>query len=342
MTSPIHGRDSERFARFMRLANDPNDYATLQPNLSYFDTPEATIAYRDVFGSALVIADPLAASKDASREALGDFLGAHPGAMFVNITPATAHLLAQHSPGRHRFVPFGTEWVLDCAQVLKNMPKKARGALKKARRASWRVEELDWSSMGRGVRERVLEIDTTFLKNSTAGHEIPLLARHMMHAPEPSVRFFAMFHTPRGASEEIFGFFTLDPWRRGGKAHGVQLHQIRMLRTPIWGVYLSVVATLCEQLLAEGCPRLSLGACALHLCEQPDDFPRFMGSQALLSLAAKHADRVHSLTNLTQMKLAFPGTPIRRYLCAPSSLPIKAILAILWAAGVVRWPRGAP
>ena len=151
-----------------------------------------------------------------------------------------------------------------------------------------------------------------------------------------------MYHRDRGAPERLFGFFTLDPYRRRGELVGGQLHQIRFEPTRIWGVYYTVVAWAAEWLRERGLAHLALGACVLDEVERREGLPRFWGAELLGQLAHDHLDRFHSMTRLTQMKLTFPGRSIRRFLAGPARLPLAPLVRLMAAARLIVWPWEAP
>lgn len=313
---------------FMRWADDPNAYATLQRDMRYFERGEAYLAYRQALSAPVVVNDPIGAP-DALSGLISAFSAAHPRATYVNLSPAGAAALAEH--GRPMsFVCTGTEHVLELGAGSNALPAPVRGALKKAKRAELVFEERALDTLPAPDHQRLAAINEGFLRRSQAGRELPLIARGMCFEPEPGVRFFTL--RERG---ELLGFFTLDPWRAGGELIGYQLNQIRFAPTRVWGVYLGVVARLLDQLEAEGLKALALGGCAFHDVDHAHALPTSPLYEALTRRAAQHADRLHAMSTLTQLKLTFAGRSIHRFLASPHRVPLMPVLRLLRASHIL-------
>jgi lysylphosphatidylglycerol synthetase-like protein (DUF2156 family) len=313
---------------FMRWADDPNAYATLQHDMRWFERGEAYLAYRQALGAPVVVNDPIGAPA-ALPGLISAFSAAHPRATYVNLSPEGAALLAGHVRDLS-FVCTGTEHVLELSGVARALPTPVRGALKKALRGELVFEERALDALSSSEHQRLLAINDDFLRRSQAGRELPLIARGMSFEPEPGVRFFTL--RERG---ELLGFFTLDPWRADGALIGYQLNQIRFAPTRIWGVYLSVAARLSAQLEAEGLKALALGGCAFHGIDHAHALPTSPLYEALTRRAARHADSLHAMSTLTQLKLLFPGRPIHRFLASPHHIPLMPVLRLLRAAHIL-------
>jgi lysylphosphatidylglycerol synthetase-like protein (DUF2156 family) len=333
----MHNRTRrERYELLRRHSDDPNAYAALQPDLDYFDGAGGFVAYRRALGAPVVLGDPVAAPGHL-RELLGAFVAQEPAATFVNITEPLGHLLDEVGAGRYRFVPFASEKLVDVEVAAETMAKPVRGAMKKGRRGGLRLEEVDLDALSASRRRRVAAIDARFLARSTAGRELDFIARALELRSEPGVRAFLMHHSDRG-DERLFGVCTLDPFFSGGRLVGAQLHQIRFDRTRIWGVYLCVAQRLAALLADEGLDFLSLGGCAFHRAGEPHRLPAAPLYEAARMLASERADRFHSMSNFTAMKLLFPGPTIRRYIAGPSTNPLLPLLRFLRASRIIWWP----
>lgn len=320
-----------QLAIFERWADDPNAYATLQPELRYFTRGDGYIAYREALGAPVVINDPIGAP-DALPALVRAFVAERPRAMFVNLSNSGAALVAAHSPQPLRFVCTGTEHVIELPAA---PPRAAASALRKARRGGLEIMERT-GALEAGERAVLEGINAQFLRRSQAGRELPFIARGMCFDAEPGVRLFALYE--RGAP---LGFFTLDPWRAQGRLIGAQLNQIRFGPTRLWGVYLAVVAALLPMLEAEGLEGLALGGCAFHDVDHPHALPGSAVYEGVARRAASHADRLHAMSNLTKVKLTFSGRSIHRFLAAPHRLPLLPIARLLVAARIIdplrRW-----
>lgn len=333
--------DAATYARFCALADDPNAYATLQPQLVREDVAGGFVAYAPALGRAVVSNDPIVAP--ARRvEAFATLLERHPRAVYVNLSAPGAQAMAEAARRAGRpvsLIPYGTEHVLDTERVACEAPAKpVRGALKQARRAGLRLDEVRLSALDDAQLTTLRAINDDFLARSQAGHELPLVARKLLWCDEPGVRVFLMVHSDRGP-ERLFGLCTLDPWWSGGALVGYQLHQIRFAPTRVWGVYLSVVHMLASRLYEEGIGRLALGGCVFHGgVPSPALLPCGPAHRAALGLAARLVDRVHGMSGFTRMKLLFPGEGVGRYLACEDSLPLAPLLCVLRASRALLWP----
>ena len=339
----IGGVERRRYEAFRRWSDDPNGYATLQPGLAYQEQRGGGgdgggyLAWRPALGSAVALNDPVAQpGRDVTLAC--DLMTQHPGAAFVNITEGFGQRLVAATQRRLLFAPIGTERILDLDRPGLRDRKEVRGARKKARKAGWRFEEARFARLDEATRRRLAQINDGFLRRSQAGRELPFIARLMVLDEEPDVRLFLMYHGDRGRPEQLFGFFTLDPWFRDDRLVGAQLNQVRFEPTRIWGVYLSIVHDLIDLLRAEGLEHLALGACALHEIELPHGLPSSLTHQLSLRGAQRLADRFHSMSNFTHMKLLFPGRSIRRFIAAPQRNPLVPLLRLLRAAHILALP----
>ena len=221
-----HYDSAHRLACLRQYGDDPNVYATQQPELSYFECEGGYIAYRVALGGPVVLNDPVC---DAAvyHALVGAFVERFPGATYINITSDFGHALSSFSPA-HRFTPYGTEHILD-VQATTQWPKAVMGALKKAGKANLRFEPLSWSNASLVARLRA--INQGFLERSSAGKELPFVARGLLFKPEPGVRVFALYQ-----GDVCFGVMTLDPWYDAGQLVGYQLNQVRFEQTKLWRI----------------------------------------------------------------------------------------------------------
>ncbi|WP_400193196.1 phosphatidylglycerol lysyltransferase domain-containing protein [Hymenobacter sp. B81] len=319
---------ADRFARLRQCASDPNAYAALQPGLRYFDHPAGFVAYRRTLAGNVVLGDPVAEPAQASV-LLSAFLQAHPGSVFGYLSETGAAALAQASGRRMRFVRIGTERCLDLTQPL-SFSASTQGALKKARKARLQVTERNLSELGAADLAQLRAINAEFIRLSPSKKEIGFISRLLQLAPEPDVRFFVI-----EAAATPIGFCVLDPWYEGAQLKGYQLHQFRLLPTKIWGVFLSVVALLAEQLRAEGYRCLSLGGCIGPISPGEQALPVSGVYDYCRDLTFRLIDRYHPLTNLSKNKFEFAGTDLNRYLAAPHRLPLIPLARLARANNIL-------
>ncbi|RAK70233.1 phosphatidylglycerol lysyltransferase domain-containing protein [Hymenobacter edaphi] len=317
-----------RFETLRRCAADPNAYAALQPGLQYFDHPAGFVAYRRALAGPVVLGDPVAAPADLPA-LLTAFLRAHPRSVFGYLSEAGAAALAQASRRRMRFVRIGVERCLELTGEAAFSPA-ILGALKKARKAGLRVVERDLTALTPAELAPLRAINAQFISLSPAKKEIGFISRALQLAPEPDVRFFVL-----EAGGQPIGFCVLDPWYEGARLKGYQLHQFRLLPTKIWGVFLSAVAMLAEQLRAEGYQVLSLGGCIGAACAGAQPLPASAVYDYCRDTTFRLIDRYHPLTNLSRNKFEFAGPDLPRYLAAPHRLPLLPLLRLARANNIL-------
>jgi hypothetical protein len=195
----------------------------------------------------VVLSDPIA-DPDRVGEMLAAFLKKHPKSVFSYLSESGAAALARVTQHPMRFVRIGVERCVDLTNETPFSPP-IQGALKKARKARLQLVERDLSKTPAEVLAQFHQINERFISLSPSNKEIGFISRTMRFAQEPDVRFLAI---QAGPEARPIGFLVLDPWYEAGKLKGYQLHQFRLGPTKIWGVFLSVVAMLVEQLQAEG------------------------------------------------------------------------------------------
>ena len=316
---------SHRLACLQQYGDDPNVYATLQPNLSYFECEVGYIAYRMAFGGPVVLNDPVCDGA-VYHELISAFARRFPRAIYLNITSDFGRMLSEVS-STHRFTPYGTEHILD-TQTTGPWPKTVMGALKKAQKAQLRFEPLRWSDAA--LVAHLQKINQAFLERSSAGKELPFVARGLVFEREAGVRVFALCQ-----GDVCFGVMTLDPWYRAGQLVGYQLNQVRFSQTKLWGVYYSLVAMLCEQLAREGVAYLSLGACLFHRIYEPYALPTHPLVSVMAQPLSSLAEQILGLSNITKMKLQFDGHQQRRFVAVSRLIPIVDVLRLLRAGRVI-------
>jgi lysylphosphatidylglycerol synthetase-like protein (DUF2156 family) len=305
-------------------SDDPNVLAVLQPRLDYVDTPAGFVAGRRALGRFVALNDPVGPSSDWPA-ILAAALEAHPRAVFMNLSEAGA--LALHALGRgYRFCPFGAERFLPLPPVAETFapPKKVAGALKKARKAGFALQEASLATGPEPLRARVTGLNLAFLAVTPSHKEITFICRPVeLLADHPEARLFLLHQgrspeasraTANDDPASVFGFVVADPWYRAGTIDGYQINAIRFGPTKIWNVYAVVVWELAERFRAEGHRRLSLGGCAFHRCADPSAVPHDLKMLRRLELVKKYGDRFYQLSNFTAQKLDLPGDDVRRFM----------------------------
>ncbi|MFP2926807.1 phosphatidylglycerol lysyltransferase domain-containing protein [Pyxidicoccus sp. 3LG] len=306
---------------------DPISYSTLQSGLAYFETSFGYIAYQRALGFDLTLGPPVCASGDRA-ELLQRFLRAGRRPLFFYVQREVAMLAAALGGPRYRVSGMGVDKVLSLDAPMSSRSAKVDGALKKAVRGGFDVEEVRPSELDSEARARVDAITRAYLRRSSVPVEMRFINRPLTLEDDGLARMFLL---RQGADGRVFGYAVLDPYFEGGRAHGYLLNLIRFEPTRLWGVYYSLVATLAARLREEGVPQLSLGFCPLYGVDTE-------GCSPLLSRQVRWMERrfagVDYLARLREMKDAFPGGTPQRYFVTPSPWAVSALLAFLRATGV--------
>ncbi|QIX61775.1 DUF2156 domain-containing protein [Hymenobacter sp. BT18] len=311
-----------RFETLRRCASDPNAYAALQPGLQYFDHPLGFVAYRRTLAGNVVLGDPIATPHERP-DLLAAYLRTYPKSIFSYLSEDGAAALFQVSR-RMQFVRIGTERCLDLTAPLA-FSTATSGALKKARKARLTLVERNLATLDAAELVQLQAINQVFIQHSPAQREISFISRLLQLAPEPDVRFFLI---QAGPQQQPLGFCVLDPWYEQAQLKGYQLHQFRLLPTKIWGVYLSVVALLAEQLQTEGYQCFSLGGCIGPTAATGQQLPVSTVYDYCRDVTFRLIDRYHPLTNLSKSKGEFAGADLNRYLAAPHRLPLLPLVRL--------------
>ncbi|MCK5686419.1 DUF2156 domain-containing protein [bacterium] len=322
----------KKYELITKYSYDPNAYALLQNDMNYFVEQNGFIGYRELKNNPVVLDDPIVASENL-ESLVRSFYSKEPNAIYVNISQEFASKLYGYDLG-YRFCPYGTENVLDLDPALLD-GKKVKSALKKAKKATLSIEEVDFDDLDQQRLDLMKTINMEFLENTPSKKEITFISRAVEFRNQPGVRFFALKHVDKG-EEKCFGFIVLDPFFKNGQKVGYQLNAIRFRRTKIWGVYYSIVGILVEKLMKENYKKLSLGGLALDMFETPSPFPHDSKMVNRIISLGKKADNYYVVSNFTDMKLEFAGERIRRYIAIPEKESVsRSIFRFLRVSGIL-------
>ncbi len=327
MDGAQHAREGEgRLALVRAHGRDPISYSTLQPGLSYFDCSYGYVAYRSALGFDLTLGPPVCAAED--RPALLErFLRARRRPIFFYLQAEDARAAAQLAGARFHSSGMGVDKVLLLREGTP-VQERVRGALKKADRAGLRLEEVRPGTLGPAERARLAEITADYLRRSSVPVEMRFLNRPLAQDDAGGARTFLLRQGRDGAA---FGYAVLDPYFDGGAPRGYLLNLIRFEKTRLWGVYYSAVARLAELLRGEGIGELSLGFCPLV---EVDTRPGSPWLTAQLGWMERRLSGIDYLARLKELKDAFAGATVQRYLLSPTRLAAPALLVLLRACGV--------
>jgi lysylphosphatidylglycerol synthetase-like protein (DUF2156 family) len=285
------------------------------------------VAYRRAHGFALTLGPPLCARSDRA-DLIQRFLALHRRPLFFYVPRDVASQVTALGGRRFHACGMGIDKVLPLDGALEAPGRRVEGALRKAARAGFSVEEVSPGALPQRDRGRVSSITAGFLSRSAVPVEMQFLNRPMSWVDDGLARTFLL---RQGAQGRVFGYAALDPYFSGGQVAGYLLNLLRCEPTRLWGVYYATVATLAARLRAEGVRQLSLGLCPLTNVET-EARSSTLGAQ--VRWMERRFSAVAYLARLRELKDAFGGHTAQRWFVTPSRWAPATLLAVVRACGV--------
>jgi lysylphosphatidylglycerol synthetase-like protein (DUF2156 family) len=289
--------------------------SVLQQGMECFKTSYGAWFYRKVHGLEVTLGGPLCAKQDR-HELTRRFLS-------VAKKPVLCYLKQDFLSelGGLFTVGMGVDRVVSLPELLANPGKELKGALKKAEKASLRVEEC----RGEWPVEALQRINQSYLKHAECKVEMSFLNCPMHYQRDRLRRLFLLSQQKEG----LFGFAVLNPIYQQGVVTSYLLDILRFAPTRLWGVWYSVIYRLAQQLHQESYG-MNLGFCPLYKLEpgnsrrlnwQVRQLERFLGEAQYLKL-------------LRTRKSQIQGKDEPRYLATFSTMAFWSFLGIVEASGV--------
>jgi len=262
----------------------------------------------------------------ADRDAMiARMLRASPRPMVFYVREPMAARLAEAGL---RTAAMGVDRVLDVDALLGAPPKPVRGALRKADKAGFSVEEVGFAEVDRA---RLEAISRTYLANAEVEREIAFLNRPMSYEDDGMRRLFVLRHSGVGGERPIFGFAVLNPIFREGRVEAYLLDLLRLEPTKQWGVWLATVHALASRLRAEDVG-LSVGFCPLHGLRHPPGASRALRWQ--LDRMEAWLSSAQYLRRLYELKAMLPGRWEPRAMAGCSRSALRTLYVFMEASGV--------
>lgn len=311
-----------RIALLRAFGDDPISYSTLQPGMRYLETSFGYVAYRSVRGADITLGPPICAPDDRAV-LLRRFMDATKNPILCYVREDVATVAATVDP-RLRAGGMGVDWHPDL-ELLERSPSRAvASAVRKARRGGFAMHELAFDAQ---TLSRVREITRVYLSRSQVAQEMTFLNRPMGWSADGLARAFSL-HTTHG----LTGYVVLNPYFSAGAPIGFLLDIVRFEPTPLWGLYLAVVAELARRLRAEGMA-LSLGFCPLwRIPVAPSAASRLLDGQ--VRWLARRMDDVQYFRRLRAMKAEFAGRAVPRFFLCRSVMAAVPVMALVRACGL--------
>jgi lysylphosphatidylglycerol synthetase-like protein (DUF2156 family) len=186
--------------------------ATFQPELEHFGDDRGFLAYKKVWGTTLVLCDPIA-PRENIEGLISRFLKEHPDAGFWYLSRPIAQILASRGFYVNAMGP--DTWIdLPTYDFAGAKKKPLREAVNRMVKRGFITRECSLAEVG---IDNVKAVSEAWRRTRSAREqEVAFLNRPLVLAEEPDVRRFFTFN--RDGNLVAFGFF--DPVYEGGKVVG--------------------------------------------------------------------------------------------------------------------------
>ncbi len=300
----------------------------VQPLLSHFGDADGFIAFRTRWNQTIALGDPVCDS-NRLESLLVDFIAQHHRPSFVQISSATAKVLAEHN---YRINEIGIDTTIELADYdFKGKHKEwLRYADNWTRRRGFEVRECTFSEVSDTDVEAISE---AWRKTRTVKRkEVRFLNRPIVLEEEPHVRKFFLFD-PDG---KVIAFVFLDPLFRDGKINGyVTSIKRRLPDSPIYSEQ-AIMKSIIETLKGEGVSYLKLG---LSPCAwiQPSGYSEIRWLRWLFQRSFNSPlvnRRAYNMLGHANYKRRFRASEEKVYLASPAGLHPRRIPALIAMCGI--------
>ena len=301
---------------------------TFQAGLEHFGDERGFIAYKKVWGTALVLSDPLAPKQNHS-DLIGRFLQENRDAAFWQVSRPVAELLASLG----FFVnELGPETRIDLATYTFEGGGKRhlRNATNRMVKQGYNTRESSVSSVGANKVQAVS--DAWRQSRQIRNREVCFLTRPLVIDAEPDTRAFFTFD-PHG---ELAAFGIFDPVYESGEVVGYGSQHNRYRPDCDLLVQVATRRSAIEKFQAEGKKWLFLGLSPFADVQDKDfrhdwwvrkAFKRCYGN----SLFNRH---VYSLQGHATHKRQFRGTQAQTYYAFNRRPSVPRLFKLLWACNI--------
>jgi lysylphosphatidylglycerol synthetase-like protein (DUF2156 family) len=302
-------------------------FSALQPGMRWFETSFGAWPHVRVAGIDVTLGGPLCAAHDRTRM-IERFLASSRRPLLFYLREPLLELLG--GSGLHG-AGIGMDRHVDIPALLERPQKPVRGALKKARKAGLRLRPLALDELDADTRARLEQITARYLARAAVTHEMNFLNMPMRYTDDGLRRVYALEKHDR-EHDGVFGYAALNPIFADGTQRGWLLDILRFEPTRLWGVWLSTVYLLAEQLHVTG-ESLSLGFAPLHGVRSAPHLPSRV-LQAQLDWMVRYLSTTPYLQQLRRLKDAIPGPLEPRYLASYTRAVPTVLYAFLGAMSV--------
>ena len=244
---PLH----VRIALLRQYGTGSQSYsATFQAELEHFGDERGFLAYKKVWGTTLVLCDPIAPRENIDG-LISRFLEKHPDAGFWYLSRPIAQVLASRGFYVNAMGP--DTWIdLPTYSFAGGKKKQLREAVNRMHRGGFVTRECSLAEVG---IDNVKAVSDAWRQTRSAREEVAFLNRPLVLAEEPDVRRFFTFN--REGKMVAYGFF--DPVYEGGKVVGYTSQHNRHLPEADVMVHFAIKRIAIETFEKEGLKVLHLG-----------------------------------------------------------------------------------
>lgn len=301
--------DFERhYESFLQYGNFTMAFATLQPGMDYFESCGGYIASVSSMGKTFVLADPVGPLTQHAQM-IGEFLKAHPGAIFCQVAESTAAILSE----RGWYInELGCDAELCLPTYDFEGPKKSkiRQAAHKIDREGYRVEERSSSHVNQSELE---ELSAKWIATKTIHHEARFLIRPFRMGVEPGVRKFFLFNR----ENEIVAFVVFDPICSNGQTIGYSPSVKRRSSDAPVGAEEAITKFAIERFREEQFQTLRLGLMPLYDVKK-SEFGDAWIMRKIFQLLYRYGDHwFYSFKGDADFKHRYRGELSKTYLATP-------------------------
>jgi lysylphosphatidylglycerol synthetase-like protein (DUF2156 family) len=305
--------------------------ATFQPELDHFGDERGFLAYKKVWGTALVLSDPIAPRQNYT-DLIARFLKAHPDSAFWYLSRPVAEILAALD---FFVIPMGPDTWLDLTTYDFGGGKKEnlRKALHRMTRGGFVTRESSIAEVG--IEEVTAVSEIWHRTRQFDGREVAFLNRPLVLADEPDVRRFFTFD--RHGKLVAFGFF--DPVYEDGEVVGYMSQYSRNLPEADSMVHFAIKRIAIETFQQEGRKVLYLGLSPFAYIKN-DDFRSHRNYLVWRTFRTIYKSRlfnryVYPLQGHEAHKRIFRGVPEQTYYAFNTRPSFTRLLKVLRACNIL-------
>lgn len=309
--------------------------STLQPGLRWFETSFGVWAYATVDGFDVTLGGPLCEPGERA-EMVRRFLARSRRPILFYLRE---DLLEHLESTQLRCAGIGVDRHVDIPSLLADPQPRVCGAIKKARKAGFRLRAIELATLTAPERERLEHITARYLEHARVGVEMAFLNWPMNHAT-PGIRRVYVLEKYDREHQGVFGYAVLNPIFDRGQRSGYLLDILRFEPTKLWGVWLSTVHALARELGEQG-EQLSLGFAPLHRV-RPAPRAASRTLQAQLDWMVRYLSTTKYLQRLRELKDTIPGPEEQRYVASYTRAAPVVLYSFLRAMNVRPGPLLGP